>query len=159
AALGLAGLLGDQGLLANDAPAAPLNPLTPRRRHLPPQAQRVPHNFPNCAPVLHGPHSPYALLLRLAADPRPLTQQGTPRRTGAAFPSPFRFQRYGQSGIEVSELFHHVARHIDDICVIRSMHANVPNHEPSLLLMNCGEARQVRPSLGSWVTYGLGSEN
>src|SRR3712207_8047459 len=54
-----------------------------------------------------------------------------------------------------SELFPNVARHIDDIAVIRSMHADVPNHEPSLLLLNCGDARLVRPSMGSWVTYGL----
>ena len=80
-------------------------------------------------------------------------------KTGAALPSPFKFQKYGQSGIEVSELFPHVAERIDDICVIRSMHADVPNHEPSLLLMNCGDARQIRPSLGSWLCYGLGSEN
>ena len=65
----------------------------------------------------------------------------TERKTGAAFPSPFKFKKYGQSGIEVSELFPHVAESIDDIAVIRSMHADVPNHEPSLLLMNCGEAR------------------
>ena len=83
----------------------------------------------------------------------------TERKTGAAFGSPFTFQKYGQSGIEVSELFAKTAESIDDICVIRSMHADVPNHEPSLMLMNCGEARQVRPSMGSWVTYGLGSEN
>jgi hypothetical protein len=56
-------------------------------------------------------------------------------------------------------LFPHVASCIDDIAVIRSMHADVPNHEPSLMLMNCGDARLIRPSLGSWVTYGLGSEN
>ena len=83
----------------------------------------------------------------------------TERKTGAAFRSPFRFRKYGESGIEVSELFEHTAKHIDDIAVIRSMQADVPNHEPSLLLMNCGEARQVRPSFGSWVTYGLGTEN
>ena len=74
--------------------------------------------------------------------------------------SPFSFKKYGQSGIEVSELFAETAEaHIDDMCVIRSMYADVPNHEPSLLLMNCGDGRQPRPSLGSWVTYGLGSEN
>ena len=74
-------------------------------------------------------------------------------------PSPFKFQKYGESGLEVSEIFQHTARHMDDIAVIRSMHADVPNHEPSLLLMNCGDARLVRPSMGSWVTYGLGTEN
>src|SRR5262249_34044191 len=83
----------------------------------------------------------------------------TERRTGAAFPSPFKFQKFGRSGIEVSELFPHVAESADELCVIRSMHADVPNHEPSLMLMNCGEARQIRPSMGSWVTYGLGSDN
>src|SRR5262249_52427158 len=66
---------------------------------------------------------------------------------------------YGQSGIEVSELFAKTAEHIDDMCVIRSMHADVPNHEPSLMLMNCGDGRLPRPSFGSWVTYGLGSED
>ena len=83
----------------------------------------------------------------------------TERPTGAAFPSPFKFQKYGQSGIEVSELFAHTAESIDEIAVIRSMYADVPNHEPSLLLMNCGTARQIRPSFGSWVTYGLGTDN
>src|SRR5262249_12522198 len=83
----------------------------------------------------------------------------TERKTGAALGSPFRFHRYGQSGIEVSELFAHTAEMIDEICVIRSMHADVPNHEPSLMLMNCGEARQARPCLGSWLMYGLGTEN
>ena len=83
----------------------------------------------------------------------------TERKTGAAMASPFKFKKYGQSGIEVSDLFAHVGECIDDICVIRSMHADVPNHEPSLMLMNCGDARQARPSLGSWLLYGLGSEN
>jgi hypothetical protein len=103
-------------------------------------------------------------------DPKPALQKHggkvipggnlkTERPTGAAFPSPFRFRKHGESGTEVSELFPNVAESIDDIAVIRSMHADVPNHEPSLLLMNCGEARLVRPSFGSWLTYGLGTEN
>ena len=83
----------------------------------------------------------------------------TERKTGAAFPSPYKFKRHGQSGTEVSDIFPHTAKCVDDIAVIRSMHADVPNHEPSLMLMNCGEARLIRPSVGSWVTYGLGSEN
>jgi hypothetical protein len=83
----------------------------------------------------------------------------TERRTGAALASPYQFKKYGQSGIEVSEIFPNVAKHVDDMCIIRSMHADVPNHEPSLMLMNCGESRQIRPSMGSWVLYGLGTEN
>ena len=73
--------------------------------------------------------------------------------------SPYTFKKYGQCGLEVSEIFSKTAESADDLCVIRSMHADVPNHEPSLLLMNCGEARLVRPSMGSWVTYGLGTLN
>ena len=68
----------------------------------------------------------------------------TERKTGAAFPSPFKFQPYGESGIEVSELFSRTAQHIDDIAVIRSMYAQVPNHEPSLMLMNCGDSVQAQ---------------
>src|SRR5262249_1938004 len=83
----------------------------------------------------------------------------TERPTGAALPSPFKFRKYGQSGIEISELFARTAAHVDDICFIRSMHANTPNHEQSMRLMNCGDERLSRPSLGAWVTYGLGSEN
>jgi hypothetical protein len=73
--------------------------------------------------------------------------------------SPYAFQKYGQSGIEISELFAKTAQHADDLCIIRSMHTDLPNHEPSLGLLNCGEARLNRPSLGSWITYGLGSMN
>ena len=83
----------------------------------------------------------------------------TERATGNAYASPFKFRKHGDSGIEVSEIFPHTAANIDDICVIRSAYADVPNHEPSFLLWNCGEARLPRPSMGSWLTYGLGSEN
>ena len=84
----------------------------------------------------------------------------TERPTGAALGSPFKFQKYGQSGMEVSELFAPLAeRHADDLCVIRSMHTDVPIHESSLRLMNCGASIMARPSIGAWVTYGLGTEN
>jgi hypothetical protein len=101
---------------------------------------------------------PKPALLKHAGKALPQTLL-TERKTGAAFPSPFKFERYGQSGIEVSELFAKTAQHIDDIAVIRSMQAQVPNHEPSLMLMNCGDSIQTRPSLGSWLMYGLGAEN
>ena len=74
-------------------------------------------------------------------------------------PSPLRFDRCGRSGIEVSETLPHIGRVIDDCCVIRSMHTDVPNHEPALLLMHSGHMQPVRPSMGSWMLYGLGSEN
>jgi hypothetical protein len=101
---------------------------------------------------------PKPLLAKYAGKPLPVTYR-TERKTGAALPSPFAFQKHGQSGIEVSELFPHVAASVDRLCVIRSMQTDVPNHEPSLMMMNCGDGQMVRPSFGSWVTYGLGSEN
>jgi len=134
------------------------NPLAPRPPHFPAKAKRVIHIFANGGPSQVDTFDPKPALTKYHGKPLPLDLK-TERKTGAAFGSPFKFQKYGQSGIEVSELFPKVATHIDDIAVIRSMRADVPNHEPSLMLMNCGDARLPRPSLGSWVTYGLGSEN
>jgi len=157
----LATLLAPQ--LAGQAVAANLatgdSPLAPRAPHFPPRAKRVLHIFANGGPSHVDTFDPKPALTRLHGKALPMDNPQTERRTGAAFRSPYEFKKYGQSGIEVSELFPHVAEHIDDIVVIRSMHADVPNHEPSLLLMNCGEARLPRPSMGSWVTYGLGTMN
>lgn len=153
-ALGLGELL--QGVGAPAAQA--LNPLAPRGSHFAPKAKRVIHFFLNGG-ISHVDSFDYKPKLEeFAGKALPVTFR-TERKTGAAFPSPFKFKRYGQSGIEVSELFPHVGSCVDDIAVIRSMQANVPNHEPSLMLMNCGDAVMSRPSVGSWVTYGLGSEN
>src|SRR5436190_7194433 len=159
-ALGLGTLMAQSGLLAPAVKAGEaINPLAPKAPQFPARAKRVIHIFLNGGPSHVDTFDPKPALEKYAGKPLPAAHLQTERKTGAAFPSPFKFQRHGQSGIEVSELFPHVAECIDDICVIRSMHADVPNHEPSLLLLNCGDARQVRPSLGSWVTYGLGSEN
>jgi hypothetical protein len=160
ASLGLAGLLAQEGLLATTpTPSVALNPLAPKQPHFPGKAKRVIHLFMNGGPSHVDTFDPKPALARYAGRTLPMPNLRTERRTGAAFPSPYRFRKYGQSGIEVSEIFPHVASCIDDICVIRSLHADVPNHEPSLMLMNCGDARLIRPSFGSWVTYGLGSEN
>ena len=126
--------------------------------HFAPKAKRVIHFFLNGGPSHVDTFDPKPALLKHAGQALPQNFL-TERKTGAAFPSPFKFQRYGRSGIEVSELFAKTAQHIDDIAVIRSMQAQVPNHEPSLMLMNCGDSLQSRPSLGSWLMYGLGSEN
>jgi hypothetical protein len=156
--LGLTGVLQQAGLITA-APASALNPLAPKPPQFPAKAKHVIHLFMNGGPSHIDTFDPKPLLQKYAGKPLPTGNLPTERRTGAAFPSPFKFQKYGQSGIEVSELFQHTAGCIDDICVIRSMHADVPNHEPSFLLMNTGEARLIRPSLGSWLTYGLGTEN
>jgi hypothetical protein len=157
--LALGGLLRDAGLLHAAPSIDPLHPLAPRPPQFPGKAKRIIHIFANGGPSHVDTFDPKPLLEKFAGKMLPRPNLGTERKTGAAFPSPFKFKHHGESGIEVSELFPNVAKHIDDICVIRSMHADVPNHEPSLLLMNCGEARLIRPSMGSWLTYGLGTEN
>lgn len=136
--------------------AHPLAPKGPP--HFAAKAKHVIHFFMNGGPSQVDTFDPKPALDKYAGQSLPVTL-ATERKTGAAFPSPFKFAKYGQSGIEVSEIFPHVASCIDEIAVVRSTFAEVPNHEPSLLLMNCGEARLIRPSVGSWVTYGLGTEN
>lgn len=127
--------------------------------HFAPKAKRVIHFFLNGGPSHVDTFDPKPLLTKYDGQPLPGDVLRTERKTGTAFGSPFRFSRYGQSGLEISELFAKTAAHADDIAVIRSMYAQVPNHEPSLMLMNCGDSVQARPSVGSWVLYGLGSEN
>lgn len=154
------GSLALQDLLEHTANAGDgINPLLPKSPPLPAKAKRVIHIFANGGPSHVDTWDPKPALEKYAGQPMPGKTPKTERKTGALYPSPFKFKKYGESGTEVSELFEHTAKHADDICVIRSMHANVPNHEPSLLLMNTGEARLVRPSMGSWLTYGLGTEN
>jgi hypothetical protein len=157
--LGLAGVLESAGMLSPTAQAAPVNPLAPRPAHFAGRAKRVVHLFMNGGPSHVDTFDPKPLLDRYHGRPLPTSNLRTERKTGAAMRSPFRFARFGQSGLEISELFARTAAHADDLAVIRSMHADVPNHEPSLMLMNCGDGRLPRPSMGAWITYGLGSEN
>ncbi len=157
---GLAGLLGDAGMLsAAGEDTGQSMPLAPKMPHFPGRAKHVIHIFCNGGPSHVDTFDPKPELTKNGGKPLPFSNLRTERKTGVCLPSPFKFRRYGESGIEVSELFEKTAAHIDDICVVRSMHADVPNHEPSLLLMNCGESVLARPSVGSWVTYGLGTEN
>jgi len=155
-ALGLAGLVGQASAVQSSGYA---NPLTPRQPHFPGTAKRVIHIFANGGPSHVDTFDPKPALDTYHGKALPMDNLRTERKTGAAYRSPYTFRPYGQSGLPVSDIFPHVGECIDDIAVIRSMHADVPNHEPSLMLMNTGEARLVRPSVGSWVTYGLGSEN
>ncbi len=155
--LGLGNLLHSEGY-CQEGTTTRSDLLGSRPTHFPGRAKRVIHFFLNGGPSHVDTFDPKPALARYAGQPVPNTLT-TERKTGAAFPSPFRFRKYGQSGIPVSELFEKTAQHIDDIAVIRSMFALVPNHEPSLMLMNCGDSVQARPSVGSWVLYGLGMEN
>jgi hypothetical protein len=158
AALGLFSLLGERAFAGEEVKGGVYNPLAPKKPPLPAKAKRVIFLFMNGGPSQVDTFDPKPALQKFAGQAIPL-HLPTERKTGAAFPSPYTFQKYGQSGIEISEIFPNLAKHVDDMCIIRSMHADVPNHEPSLLLMNTGVARMVRPSMGSWVLYGLGTEN
>ena len=161
--LALAQLMSDEGLLNPSAsgsePSSHSLPLSPKQPHFEAKAKQVVHIFMNGGPSHVDTFYRKVMLDKYHGQPLPTTNLRTERTTGAAMRSPFKFRRYGESGIEASELFAKTAGHIDDIAVIRSMHADVPNHEPSLMLMNCGDSILPRPSVGSWITYGLGSEN
>ena len=152
--LGLAALLAEE-----QARGATGNPLALKAPHFAPRAKHVIHLFMNGGPSQVDTFDPKPALDKYDGQRPPDADKKTERRTGGLMKSPFKFTKRGQSGIEVSDLFPHVGECIDDICVIRSMHTNVPNHEPSLLMMNSGEQQPTRPSLGSWLLYGLGSEN
>jgi hypothetical protein len=158
-ALGLVDLLGARDALGGPtASGADAGDLSPRKPHFPARAKRVVHFFLNGGPSHVDTFDPKPALTKYDGKPIPLDLT-TERKTGAAFASPFKFKRYGESGLEISELFARTAEHADDIAVIRSMVAQVPNHEPSLMLMNCGDSVLPRPSVGAWVLYGLGTEN
>ncbi|MFM8186867.1 MAG: DUF1501 domain-containing protein, partial [Pirellula sp.] len=157
--LGLSHLLADPTRSQEPLAAEPQgSSLRVRPPHFAPKAKRMVHFFLNGGPSHVDTFDPKPKLQEYAGKPIPMTYL-TERRTGGALPSPFKFNKYGQSGLEISELFEKTAAHADHIAVIRSMVAQVPNHEPSLMLMNCGDSVQSRPSLGSWLMYGLGTEN
>jgi uncharacterized protein DUF1501 len=99
------------------------------------------------------------MLDKYHGQPMPGGSIPTERKTGVLLRSPFSFQKYGECGMEVSELFPKLGECVDELCFVRSVWTDIPNHEPSLLMMNTGHTQAGRPSLGSWLTYGLGSEN
>ena len=147
------GTLGLAALLTPEATAAAAGP------HFKPKAKRLIHLFMN-----GGPFGPDFL------DPKPAINQfagqrpkevdlRTERPTGGLLNVPFQFRKHGQSGLEMSELLPHLSRHADDLCVLRAMHGDNPNHGPALYLMNSGVITSNRPCLGAWLTYGLGTEN
>ncbi len=152
------GMIGLASVLANRADAT--TPLAVRPSHFPARAKRIIHLWMNGGPSQVDTFDPKPALLQYAGQ-RPPSTRGltTERTTGGLMPSPFRFTRHGQSGLEISELFPQVARHADDLCVIRSMHTNVPVHEASNWMMFTGNVQPIRPAYGSWLLYGLGSEN
>ncbi|MEY5026112.1 MAG: hypothetical protein RLZZ244_1640 [Verrucomicrobiota bacterium] len=152
------GSLGLASLLA-ETQANAAAPLAVRAPHFPARAKHVIHLFMNGGPSQVDTFDPKPALAKYNGQRPPSANIKTERRTGGLMMSPFSFAKHGQSGLEISDLFPHVSACADDLCVIRSMHTNVPNHEPSLLMMNSGEQQPTRPSMGSWLLYGLGTEN
>lgn len=131
----------------------------PRPLDHPARAKHVIFLFMNGGLSQVDSFDPKPMLDKYHGQPLPGGTVATERKTGTLLRSPFTFKKYGQSGIEVSEIFPHVGACADDICFVRSVYTDIPNHEPSLLMMNTGHTQAGRPSLGSWLTYGLGSEN
>jgi hypothetical protein len=159
--LGLTSVFADAGLLHASASSASNNPLAPRPPHFTPRAKRVIFLFMNGGPSHVDTFDPKPALARNEGQPLPesirvgSTRQNNSRLLG----SPFRTRRHGHAGIELTELYPEVGSCIDDICVVRSMYTDNPNHEPGLLLMNSGNMQPIRPSMGSWLTYALGTDN
>jgi hypothetical protein len=127
--------------------------------HFPPKAEHVIHIFLNGGMSQVDTFDPKPELTKRGGQMLPFDNLQTERKTGVALPSPFEFAQHGESGIPISDLFPSVAKCADDLAVIRSMHVELPSHEMSLMLMNTGDMRVVRPSVGSWLTWGMGSEN
>ena len=127
------------------------------RLHVPAKAKRVIFLFMNGGPSHVDTFDPKPALKKYEGQ----VPSGTLYRTakGGYVPSPFEFKPQGKSGVTMSELFPHLSRCADDLCVVRSMYTDIPNHEPGLLIMNSGHLQPTRPSMGSWISYGLGSLN
>lgn len=135
------------------------SPLQPKAPHFEAKAKHVIFLFLNGGPSQVDTFDPKPMLTKYHGKPAPSGNLKTERKTGNLLASPFQFKRYGKSGIEVSEIFPKLGECIDDVCVIRSMYTDRPNHEPSLFMMNTGDKLPGRPSMGSWLQYGLGTEN
>ncbi len=155
--LGLADLMARQGLLA----AAPKSPLAPKPAHFAARAKAMISIFCYGGPSQVDTFDPKPELLKRQGET--MTGVGEVRTVmgnpGGLMPSPWSFQKHGQCGMEISELFPNLAQHADDLALVRSMYALSPAHGPALFQMNTGSILAGHPSVGSWVTYGLGSEN
>src|SRR4029079_19375568 len=140
------GFLGLTSLLSKEALAQV------KATHFPAKAKHVIHIFAQGAPSQVDTWDPKPELTRL-------NDQTLPGLNGVAMASPFKFAKYGQSGIEVSEVFSAIAAHVDELAVIRSMQTDIPAHDVATVMMNTGSLRMAKPSVGAWALYGLGSAN
>jgi hypothetical protein len=155
--LSLASILGES--IAKAAVAGAGNPWMIQDPHFKPKAKRVIFLFMNggMSPIDSFDYKP--MLEKYNGQPMPGGILSHERQVGGLMKSPFSFKKYGQSGAEVSEIWPHLAECVDDICFVKSVFTEIPNHEPALRMMNTGANIPGRPSMGSWVTYGLGTAN
>jgi Protein of unknown function (DUF1501) len=153
-ALCLASVLGTNLLTGPRAEAAAkgINPLAPRAPQFPVKAKAVIHIFASGGPSHVDTWDPKPMLEKYADQP-------IPGSNGLAFPSPFKFTKKGKSGIDVSEVFPKLGECVDDLAVVRSLWTDIPAHEVAQRFMNTGSLQLPKPSMGSWVVYGLGTEN
>src|SRR5204863_2950535 len=120
--------------------------------HFAAKAKHVIHIFAQGAPSQVDTWDPKTELTKR-------NDQTLPGLNGVAMGSPFKFAKYGKSGIEVSEVFSAIGQHVDDLAVIRSMYTDIPAHDVATVMMNTGSLRSIKPSVGAWALYGLGSAN
>jgi hypothetical protein len=159
AGFGMAGLGGALGTAAQAAIAGAVSPLAPKPPQFPAKAKRVIYLFLSGGLSHIDSFDRKPLLDKYDRKPLPYATPATQFATGNLMRSPFEWKQYGHNGTWVSELFPNVGPMIDDFCLIRSMYTDIPNHPPSQLMMTTGFSRPGRPSMGSWVTYGLGTQN
>ncbi|MGV3484423.1 MAG: DUF1501 domain-containing protein [Planctomycetaceae bacterium] len=159
--LALAAMLGQSSSAAESSlPQAAANPLAAKPPHFPARAKRIVFLFMKGGPSHVDTFDPKPELDRLHGQAPPFAlPKVTFAKQGNLLKSPWKFRQYGQSGLPVSDLFPNVARHVDDLCILRSVHGTNPAHGGALLKLHTGSDQFVRPSLGAWVTYGLGTEN
>ena len=151
--MGLAAAMQSAGLLEQKSIAGEATPSA----MFPARAKRVIFLLMNGGPSHVDTFDPKPALAKHEGE---MPQGKLYKKAGAGFmPSPFRFKPRGESGVVMSELLPYLSQCADDLCVLRGMHTDVPNHEPGLLVMNSGNQQPIRPSMGSWVSYGLGTEN
>ena len=163
------GHLAFSALLAGDATADEAGsatsrqsggPLAAKHPHLPARAKRIVFLFMKGGPSHVDTFDPKPLLDRDSGKPLPFDlPRVTFAKQGNLLRSPWKFKQHGDSGLPVSALFPNVARHVDDLCVLRSVHGTNPAHGGALLKLHTGSDQFVRPSMGSWLIYGLGTEN
>jgi hypothetical protein len=130
-----------------------------RQPHFAPRAKRVIQLFMNGGPFQGDLFDPKPALNEFAGQRPAEVEFRTENQTGGLMAVPFKFQQHGQSGLPVSELLPRLSQCIDDLCIVRSLHTDNPNHGPALFLINNGTITPTRPSMGAWFSYGLGSEN